>query len=134
MTTPFRQVDGPRNADTLALAPPISEVACAHPPTPEPVDTNPIAGDRESSMAKGEGNCRGIDKGKEKRTEAETEKDNEKVDMINGRPRDVYDRFTPAQKVRMTAIVSFSALLSRKSCSLASTSWLSLCKSTAEWR
>jgi hypothetical protein len=37
------------------------------------------------------------------------------VEMIDGRPRDEFDRFTRSQKRRMTAIVSFSALLSRKS-------------------
>jgi hypothetical protein len=36
--------------------------------------------------------------------------------MIDGRPKDEYDRFTPSQKKRMTAIVSFSALISRQSC------------------
>lgn len=96
-------MEGPRNADTLALATPISEVADVHPPTPRSVDTNPIAGDRNISHEKREGNDKGSDK------------ETERVEMIDGRPRDVYDRFTPAQKVRMTAIVSFSALLSRKS-------------------
>jgi hypothetical protein len=35
------------------------------------------------------------------------------VETIDGRPKDEYDRFTKSQKKRMTAIVSFSALLSR---------------------
>lgn len=39
----------------------------------------------------------------------------DQIEMIDGRPRDVYDRFTKSQKRRMTAIVSFSALLSRES-------------------
>lgn len=42
------------------------------------------------------------------------DKDQVGDEMIDGRPRDVYDRFTRSQKTRMTAIVSFSALLSRE--------------------
>ncbi len=36
------------------------------------------------------------------------------VEMIDGRPRDIYDRFTKSQKNRIVAIVSYSAFLSRK--------------------
>jgi len=47
-----------------------------------------------------------------------TDTDHEKiptdVEMIDGRPKDEFDRFTQSQKRRMTAIVSFSALLSRQ--------------------
>ena len=47
-----------------------------------------------------------------------TETDHEKiptdVEMIDGHPKDEFDRFTQSQKRRMTAIVSFSALLSRQ--------------------
>jgi len=51
------------------------------------------------------------------RQSAETtrEKQSTDVEMIDGRPRDEFDRFTQSQKKRMTAIVSFSALLSRMS-------------------
>lgn len=52
-----------------------------------------------------------------KRHSAETsrEKQSTDVEMIDGRPKDEFDRFTQSQKKRMTAIVSFSALLSRMS-------------------
>jgi hypothetical protein len=36
------------------------------------------------------------------------------VEMIDGRPKDIYDRFTKSQKNRIVAIVSYSAFLSRK--------------------
>jgi hypothetical protein len=51
-------------------------------------------------------------------TEGDTDGDSRslEVEMIDGRPKDEYDRFTPSQKKRMTAIVSFSALISRQSC------------------
>jgi hypothetical protein len=39
----------------------------------------------------------------------------EKVEMIDGRPKDIYDRFTPGQKRRITAIVSYSSLIARMS-------------------
>jgi hypothetical protein len=39
----------------------------------------------------------------------------EEVEMIDGRPRDTYDRFTKSQKRRIVAIVSYSAFLSRMS-------------------
>lgn len=50
-----------------------------------------------------------------KSTEASHDKSSTGVEMIDGRPRDEFDRFTKSQKRRMTAIVSFSALLSRMS-------------------
>jgi hypothetical protein len=46
-------------------------------------------------------------------TETSREKQPTDVEMIDGRPKDEFDRFTQSQKKRMTAIVSFSALLSR---------------------
>jgi len=48
-------------------------------------------------------------------TETSGEKQPTDVEMIDGRPKDEFDRFTQSQKRRMTAIVSFSALLSRTS-------------------
>ena len=48
-------------------------------------------------------------------TETSREKQPTDVEMIDGRPKDEFDRFTQSQKKRMTAIVSFSALLSRTS-------------------
>jgi hypothetical protein len=48
-------------------------------------------------------------------TETSREKQPTDVEMIDGRPKDEFDRFTQSQKKRMTAIVSFSALLSRMS-------------------
>lgn len=36
------------------------------------------------------------------------------VEMVDGRPKDVYDRFTKAQKTRIVAIVSYSAFISRE--------------------
>jgi hypothetical protein len=48
-------------------------------------------------------------------TETSREKRPTDVEMIDGRPKDEFDRFTQSQKKRMTAIVSFSALLSRMS-------------------
>lgn len=35
------------------------------------------------------------------------------VETVDGRPKDVYDRFTKAQKTRIVAIVSYSAFISR---------------------
>jgi hypothetical protein len=35
-------------------------------------------------------------------------------DMIDGRPRDVYDRFSPGRKKVIMAIVSYSAFISRE--------------------
>ena len=52
---------------------------------------------------------------KRQNTETSGEKQSTDVEMIDGRPKDEFDRFTQAQKRRMTAIVSFSALLSRMS-------------------
>jgi hypothetical protein len=48
-------------------------------------------------------------------TETSREKRPTDVEMIDGRPKDEFDRFSQSQKKRMTAIVSFSALLSRMS-------------------
>jgi hypothetical protein len=55
-----------------------------------------------------------------KRPSTETSRENQSTDaeMIDGRPKDEFDRFTKSQKRRMTAIVSFSALLSRRSLTL----------------
>lgn len=36
-------------------------------------------------------------------------------DMIDGRPKDVYDRFSPGRKKVIMAIVSYSAFISRES-------------------
>jgi len=52
---------------------------------------------------------------KRQNTETSREKQPTDVEMIDGRPKDEFDRFTQSQKRRMTAIVSFSALLSRTS-------------------
>lgn len=52
---------------------------------------------------------------KRQSTETSREKQSTDVEMIDGRPKDEFDRFTQSQKKRMTAIVSFSALLSRTS-------------------
>lgn len=37
------------------------------------------------------------------------------VEMIDGRPRDIYDRFTKRQKTMITCIVSYSAFIARES-------------------
>ncbi|WVF68151.1 hypothetical protein IAT40_002914 [Kwoniella sp. CBS 6097] len=53
---------------------------------------------------------RGEDEDKEGRDLGFHEKEIE-VDMIDGRPRDIYDRFTKAQKLRILLIVSYSAII-----------------------
>ncbi len=38
------------------------------------------------------------------------------VEMTDGRPRDIYDKYTKREKELIVAIVSFSAFLARKFC------------------
>lgn len=36
------------------------------------------------------------------------------VEMIDGRPKDIYDRFSKRQKIAIVAIISYSAFIARK--------------------
>lgn len=113
-----REVEGPDITDDQSQIPPSrtsTKVASALPPT----SSNNT---RKASHVNGDGDdkddvngekAKGKTKGKGK-LEGGVEGIGGEGGMIDGRPRDVYDRFTRAQKVRMTAIVSFSALLSRE--------------------
>ncbi|WVR08471.1 hypothetical protein IAU60_005526 [Kwoniella sp. DSM 27419] len=54
---------------------------------------------------------RGSDGTEKERDLAQGVTDAETVEMIDGRPKDIYDRFTNAQKRRILLIVSFSAII-----------------------
>jgi hypothetical protein len=78
------------------------------PPVPVPIVNSPESEDEEKVVP--------ID-GTVPAGEVPDGQGEDKVEMIDGRPKDMYDRFTKSQKNRIVAIVSYSALLSRKSTS-----------------
>ena len=103
------QVGGPESTDNQIARVATTSSAHSHSPTPTSVDTRNTQKDEEGDAENTKEEQRGKEDGKRDPEKAGGE------EMIHGRPRDVYDKFTPAQKIRMTAIVSFSALLSRES-------------------
>lgn len=139
-----RQADGPDITDPQPQLPVSTSnvgVASAHPPC-LPTNTRKQGqidgdgdkdgdGDGEINVDSDLENVKVKGKPRPKRSTTRTEGDEE--GMIDGRPRDVYDRFTRAQKVRMTAIVSFSALLSRRSLPFHLLS-MSLVLNSGEWK